>query len=145
MTTENSASLVRPMSRRWSSDSSHVSVHGYIDIVDNIVPYKNGKILDVSINHEKNIIVVEGWVASTKKIKNIRISLGGKDYSVHYGEKREHIASYFNNPNFLYSGFNTKLPASDFAPGYHKLFLKVYLEGELFYHSPGERLWVKLM
>ena len=130
---------------RWSSDSNQVSVHGYIDSVNNIVPYKNKKILDVSIHHEKNIIVVEGWITSTKKIENIRISLGGKDYAVHYGEKLEHIALYFNNPNFLYSGFNAKIPVSDFTPGYHKLFLKVYLEGEVFYHSPGERVWVKLI
>jgi len=127
---------------RWCKD--HDSVYGYIDSVNYIVPYENKNILDVNVSHEKNSIFVNGWVASADKIKNIRISLGGKDYSVHYGDKRENIAVYFNNPDYLYSGFNANIPISDFTLGYHKLFLKVYLEGELFYHSPGEKIWVNL-
>jgi hypothetical protein len=96
------------------------------------------------INHKEKSIFVDGWIASTKKIKNIRISLGGKDYSVHYGAKREDVAAYFNNPEYLYSGFNANIPRSDFALGYHKLFLKVCLEGDLFYHSPGQIIWVRI-
>jgi hypothetical protein len=93
----------------------------------------------------KNSIFVKGWVKSTDKIKNIRISLGGKDYSVHYGDKRKDVAAWFNNPDYLYSGFNANIPISDFAPGYHKLFLKVYLEGELFsIHYPCPNMWVNL-
>jgi len=44
----------------------------------------------------------------------------------------KNIAAYFNKPDYLYSGFNANIPISDFALGYHKLFLKVYLEGERF-------------
>ena len=127
---------------RWCKE--HDSVYGYIDSVNNMYPNKNNHTLDVNINHEKNIVFVNGWVASTDKIKNIRISLGGKDYSVHYGDKREDVAAYYKNPDFLYSGFNANIPISDFALGYHKLFLKVYLEGEMFSHSPGARIWLNL-
>ena len=127
----------------------HDSVYGSIDGVNHISTYKNinpkTSVLDVNINHEKNSIFVNGWVASTDKIKNIRISLGGKEYFAHYGDKREDVAVYYNNPDFMYSGFNANIPNSDFAPGYHKLFLKVYLEGELFsIHYPCPRIWVNL-
>ncbi|MCX5850401.1 MAG: CPBP family intramembrane metalloprotease [Deltaproteobacteria bacterium] len=128
---------------RWCQNQD--SVYGFIDNVNYIKPYKNDHVLDVNISHEKNSIFVEGWVASTNKIKNIRISLGGKDYSVHYGDKREDVATHFNNPDFSHSGFNARIPISDFALGYHKLLLKVYLEGELFYHSPGAKIWVELI
>ena len=120
------------------------SVYGYIDTVNDKEPYKNNDILDVIINREKNSIFVKGWVVSSDKIKNIRISLGGKDYSVNSGSKRTDVAAHFNNPGYLYSGFNANIPVSDFAPGYHQLFLKVDIEGEWFYHVPGERIWVEL-
>jgi membrane protease YdiL (CAAX protease family) len=129
---------------RWSQESK-VSVYGYIDRVDQMVPYKNHRVLDVEINRGKKSILVEGWVASSEKIKKIRISLGGREYSVHYGDKMENIASYFNNPDFLHSGFSVIIPVSDYSPGYHRLFLKVYLEGEIFYHTPGEKIWVNLI
>ncbi len=123
----------------------HDSVYGCIDVINNTMPSKNNNVLDVNINHEKNSIFVSGWVASTDKIKNIRINLGGKDYSIHCGEKREDVAAYFNKPDFLYSGFNTNIPVSDFSPGYYKLILKVYLEGELFsIHYPYPGIWVNL-
>jgi membrane protease YdiL (CAAX protease family) len=128
---------------RWSS--GQVPAYAYIDRVDTIVPYKDNKVADVNINHEKNSISVDGWVASTNKIKSVRISFGGKDYSVHYGSKREDVAAYFNNPDFTYSGFNARIPISDFSPGYHKLFLKVYLEGKRFYNTAGAKIWVKLI
>jgi hypothetical protein len=127
---------------RWCKDQD--SVYGYIDTINHIVPYKDRDVLDVNINREKNNIIVEGWVVSTDKMKNIRISLGGKDYSVHYGNKRGDVAAHFNNPDYLYSGFNANIPVSDFSPGYHKLFLKVDIEGERFYHVPSARIWVEL-
>jgi membrane protease YdiL (CAAX protease family) len=130
---------------RWSGEIKPDSVYGYIDSVDHIVPYKNHQILDVEINRGKKSILVEGWVAGPNQIRKIRINLGGREYSVHYGEKRENVASYFNNPDFLHSGFSASIPVSDYSPGYHKLFLKVYLEGEIFYHTPGEKIWVKLI
>jgi hypothetical protein len=131
---------------RWCKDES---VYGGIDSVNNIDPDNNintkRHVVDVNINHEKNSIFVNGWVASKDKIKNIRISLGGKDYSVHYGDKRENIAAAFNNPDYLYSGFNANIPISDLALGYHKLILKVYLKGELFsIHYPYPNIWVNL-
>jgi len=145
---------------RWSQKDQD-SVYGYIDSVNyiNVDNNLNRKtyVLDVNINHEKNSVFISGWVASADKIKCIRISLGGKDYSVHdYGGKREDVAAYFKNrphllysvinkPDFLYSGYNANIPISDFAPGYHKLFLKVYLEGELFsIHYPYPNIWVNL-
>ena len=127
---------------RWSKQQA--SVYGHVDRVNyvNIKP-QNKKWL-VNINHKENSIFIDGWIASTNKIKNIRVSLGGKDYSVHYGTKREDVAAYYNNPYYLYSGFNANIPRSDFALGYHKLFLKVYLKGDLFYQSPGQRIWVRI-
>jgi hypothetical protein len=132
---------------RWCKEES--VVYGGIDSVNNIDPDNNintkRHVVDVNINHEKNSIFVNGWVASKDKIKNIRISLGGKDYSVHYGDKRENIAAAFNNPDYLYSGFNANIPISDLALGYHKLILKVYLKGELFsIHYPYPNIWVNL-
>jgi hypothetical protein len=125
---------------RWLKEEG--PVYGYIERVNYIGPQEKKWL--VPINHKEKSIFVDGWIASTKKIKNIRISLGGKDYSVHYGAKREDVVAYFNNPGYLYSGFNANIPSSDFALGYHKLFLKVCLEGELFYHSPGQRIWVRI-
>jgi len=125
---------------RWSKEQA--PVYANIEGINSIMPQK--KKWEVNINHKENSIFVGGWIASAKKIKNIRISLGGKDYSVHYGAKREDVAAYFNNPDYLYSGFDANIPRSDFALGYHKLFLKVYLEGGLFYHSPGQIIWVKV-
>jgi len=119
---------------RWCKEQD--SVYGIIDSVNNISTHKyiNPKtaVLDVNINHETNSIFVNGWVTSKDKIKNIRISFGGKDYYAHYGDKREDVAAHFKNPDFMYSGFSANIPNSDFAPGQNKLFLKVYLEGELF-------------
>ena len=125
---------------RWSKKQA--SVYGNIDKVNSIEP-PNEKLL-ININHEENSIFVAGWIASTNKIKNVRISLGGKDYEVHYGTKREDVAAYYNNPDYLNSGFSVNIPRSDFALGYHKLFLKVYIEGELFYHSPAQNIWVRI-
>ncbi len=125
---------------RWSKEQA--SVYGNIDKVNSIEP-PNEKVL-ININHEENSIFVAGWIASTNKIKNVRISLGGKDYEVHYGTKREDVAAYYNNPDYLNSGFSVNIPRSDFALGYHKLFLKVYIEGELFYHSPAQNIWVRI-
>jgi len=127
---------------RWSKKQSPVDCH--IDRVNYIDIKPQNKKWLVNINHEENSIFVDGWIASTKKIKDVRISLGGKDYSVHYGARREDVGAYFSNPDYLISGFSANIPRSDFALGYHKLFLKVYLEGELFYHSPGQRIWVKI-
>ena len=131
---------------RWSK-KDQISLYGVIDNIDYIVPYKNGQILDVTINQAKNSISVQGWVASTNKIDNIRISLGGRKYSIHCGVKREDVAAHFNNPDFLYSGFSANVPLSDFSPGYHKLLLEVKLDGEMFYHAPRDSndLWVKLI
>ena len=141
---------------RWCKDEP---VYGYIESINHINVHKNINaktyILDVNINNVKNSIFVEGWVASTDKIKDIRLSLDGKDYSVHYGVKREDIVADFkkrpqlyngfNESNLLYSGFNANIPLSDFTPGYHKLILKVYLEGELFsIHYPYPNIWVNL-
>ncbi len=124
---------------RWSKDQA--SVYANIEGVNYVAPQKDKWL--VNISHKEKSIFVGGWMVSTKKIKNIRISLGGKDYSVHYGAKREDVAAYFSNPHYLYSGFNANIPSSDFGLGYHELFLKVYLEGELFYHSP-QRIWVRI-
>ena len=127
---------------RWAKEQA--PVYANIDRVNYIDIKPQNKEWRVNINHEENSIVVDGWVASTNKIKNIQVSLGGKDYSVHYGTKREDVAAYYNNPDYLYSGFNVNIPRSDFALGYHKLSLKVYLKGEPFYHSPGQRIWVRI-
>jgi membrane protease YdiL (CAAX protease family) len=130
---------------RWSKESDQVSVYGYIERVDHIFPYKDGKILEVHINREKQEIFVEGWVASVNQVKEIRIRLGGRDYPVHYGDRRENVAAFFKNPDFLNSGFTATIPVSDFSPGYHRLVLKVYMEGELFHNKPGEKIWVKII
>jgi membrane protease YdiL (CAAX protease family) len=128
---------------RWSS--SQVPVYAHIDGVDYTTPYKDNKVADLNINHKKNSVPVDGWVASTNKIKSVRISFGGKDYPVHYGSRREDVAAYFNNPDFTCSGFHANIPISDFSPGYHKLFLKVYLEGKRFYNTAGAVIWVKVI
>lgn len=123
---------------KWSD---HDGVYGSIDQVNQIEAHI-GK--HVNISHEKDTIFVNGWVATTDKIKNIQISLGGKDYSLHHGDKRIDVATHFNNPGYLYSGFKAYIPISDFTPGFHKLFLKVYIEGELFFYSPGKSIWIKI-
>ncbi len=125
---------------RWSKEQA--PVYANIESINSIMPQK--KKWQVNINQKENMVLVGGWIASPNKIKNIQISFGGKDYSVHCGAKREDVAAYFNNPDYLYSGFNANIPISDFSLGYHKLFLKIYLEGELFYHSPGQRIWVRI-
>lgn len=124
---------------RWCKEES---VHCSIDSINHIIVYKhiNPKthVLDVVINKETNAIYIQGWVASTERIKIIRISLGGINYPVNYGNKREDVAAHFNNPDYLYSGFNANIPISDFSSGYHKLSLKVYIEGIfLSIHSPS--------
>lgn len=130
---------------RWSSDMNQVNVYGYIDTIDHQNPYKDSKILEVAVDRAKGEITVEGWVGGAKsRIEKISMSLGGRQFSVRYGEKRENVASFFKNPDFLYSGFSAKLPVSDFKPGYYRLILKVYLEGELFYNTPGERIWIRI-
>ena len=125
---------------RWSREQA--PVYANIERINYIQPQKKKWLVNVS-QKEDNISII-GWVASPNKIKNIRISLGGKDYFVHHGAKREDVAAYYNNPDYLYSGFNANIPSSEFALGYHKLFLKVYLDGGLFYHSPGQIIWVKI-
>jgi membrane protease YdiL (CAAX protease family) len=125
---------------RWSKRQA--SVYGNIERINDIELLKRKRVIDINEN-EKGFFV-NGWIVSKNKINKIRISLGGKDYSVHYGIKREDVAIYYNNPDYLYSGFCANIPHSDFSRGYHKLFLKVYLEGELFYHSPGQRIWVRI-
>jgi hypothetical protein len=131
---------------RWLKEKD--SVYGFIDGVNNISTYninEETRVLDVAINHEKKNIFVNGWVASTDKIKRIVVSFGGKDYPVHHGEKRQDVADYYKNPDFLYSGFNADIPVSDFTPGKYKMFLKVYLEGEKYFiHYPYPRILVNL-
>ncbi|MCP3874532.1 MAG: CPBP family intramembrane metalloprotease [Desulfobacteraceae bacterium] len=123
---------------RWSDNDG---VYGCIYKVNDIDAHK-GKY--VNINHENENIFVQGYIASTEKINNMQISLGGKDYSLHHGDKSMDVATHFNNPDFLYSGFSATIPISNFPPGYHKLILKVYIENELFSYSPGESVWVKI-
>jgi len=132
---------------RWLEEKD--PVYGFINGVNNINTYyninKRTRVLDVDINHDKKIIIVNGWVASKDKIKNIVLSFGGKDYPVRYGGKREDVADYYKNPDFLYSGFSADIPVSDFTPGKHKMFLRVYLEGERFsIHYPHRRILVNL-
>lgn len=127
---------------KWSKNQD--SVYGYIDSVNHIELFKIKDTSDVEVSHKQNSILVRGWVASADNIKNIRLSLGGKDYSVHYGIERKDVATHFNNPDYLYSGFDANIPISDFALGYHRLLLKIDVEGDMFYHSPGSRIWIKL-
>jgi len=129
---------------RWCNSDA---VHGSIDSVNNIKVRKhiNSKthVLDVVVNNESHNIYIQGWIASIDNIKKIQISFGGKDYSVNYGTRREDVAAFFNNPVYLYSGFNVNIPISDFSLGHQKLYLKVYLEGKLFsIHYPYPKIWI---
>lgn len=126
---------------RWSKQQSPV-VWGSIERVNALVPERKKRL--VSISHETTSLVVDGWVVTIDKLKHIQLSFGGKNYAVNYGAKRQDIATHFNNPDALYSGFDATIPLSDLASGFHPLLLKVYLQGELFYHSPGKKIWVNI-
>jgi membrane protease YdiL (CAAX protease family) len=127
---------------KWSKNQD--TVHGYIDNVNHMPPFKNKDSLDVEVDYKQNSIFVAGWVASEDKINSVQLSLGGKNYPVRHDIERKDVAAHYNNPNYLYSGFSANIPISDFALGYHKLLLKVDVEGDMFYHSPGSRVWINL-
>ena len=132
---------------RWSD---YDGVYGHFERVNNI-DVNRGKY--VNIDHENINMFVEGWIASTKKIKKIQLSLDGKnyslhhgkDYSLHRGDEPSYSGTPFNSPEFVICGFKSNIPILDLSSGYYKLFLKVYIEDELFFYSPGGKIWIKII
>jgi len=64
-----------------------------------------------SINDQNDELNVIGWCASNlSKVSNVRLSKGEDSFVAVYGKEREDVQKYYENENFLNSGFSISIP-----------------------------------
>jgi membrane protease YdiL (CAAX protease family) len=125
---------------RWTK---HSHVNYSLDAIYNVSGTKENRVVKIG-PHEKNF-TVKGWAKATKgKIKTIYICLDGKAYVAKYGLERKDVEKYYNNPDFLYSGFQGVIPISHLKPGTYLFSVKIKLADQYFYHYPGWKIWIKI-
>lgn len=100
----------------------------------------------VEISTKDQEIIVQGWIVGVEeKIDGISAVMDGKDHPVCYGFPREDVVVYYQNPDYLYSGFRAIIPLEGIDPGLHAIRLKVYLKNRAFPHYPRRRaVWARL-
>ncbi len=134
--------LVGPFTdaNRWTKVAP---VQYSLDTIYNVRSIKENRVVKIG-PHEKNF-PVKGWAASIRgKIETIYICLDGKTYIAKHGLKRKDVVKYYNNPDFLYSGFQGVIPISHLKPGTYLFNVKIKLSDRYFYHYPGWKIWIKI-
>jgi hypothetical protein len=80
-------------------------------------------------------INLSGWALDMEALgpaTAVEMAIDGRAYSTLYGSPRQDVAEYFENPNYLLSGFSVRLDSSLLGEGEHTASLRVIL-------SPGDR------
>lgn len=84
----------------------------YINFCNNIWLYDQGVIPSILIEGS-NELSLSGWAAdfsAAKPLSALYVKAGGMVLKCDYGTPRGDIASYFNNQDFLNTGFSVKIP-----------------------------------
>lgn len=84
----------------------------YINFCNNIWLYDQGVIPSILIEGS-NELSLSGWAAdfsAAKPLSALYVKAGGMVLKCDYGAPRGDIASYFNNQDFLNTGFSVKIP-----------------------------------
>ncbi len=125
---------------RWSKVAP---VQYSLDVIYKLRGTKENRI--IHINPADKNVMVKGWAkASSGKIKTIFICLDGKAFPAKHGLERKDVVKYYNDPDFLYSGFQGMIPISHLKPGTYLFHVKIKLVDQFFYHYPGWKIWIKI-
>jgi membrane protease YdiL (CAAX protease family) len=125
---------------RWT----HVSPTAYsLDSINGTRPQGKSPKIDMKIGDKK--MVIYGWAKGIEgDIEKIFISFQGKDYPVQYGNERKDVATYYDDNNYLHTGFRSDIPISHLKSGIYPLRVKIKLSNRSTFHYPGTRVWVRV-
>jgi hypothetical protein len=98
----------------------------YIDSV-NRGQYRTGFV--VRVTPDRAEIPVQGWAVDPKHKKPataVYVVVDGKaEFQASYGEERPDVAAFFNEDNYVETGFTAKVPTAGLTKGKHILTFKV--------------------
>ena len=125
---------------RWSQ----ISPTAYsLDSINGTTP--RGESPKVEVKIEDKRMVIYGWAKGIEgDIEHIFISFQGKDYSVQYGHERKDVAVYYDDNDYLNTGFRSTIPISHLKSGVYPLRVKINLSNRSTFHYPFKRVWVRV-
>lgn len=119
------------------SKSTSDALYSHVNWINGYDPVDGGNTVT------DDIVEIEGWAFDPKSnslASSVYLSVGGKIYTTEYGIARDDVAKYFNNPNFLKSGYKARIKRSALGSGNKRIeIIVVSADKATYFQNPTDK------